>query len=244
MTLGELSAKINIDLLKNFFEPLSFFLNMPHEFSDSEEVIVANLKYFGKAMEIFEKAPLRTFANYIGWLAVAKYAPYIDDKFRRYQHDFFKQEAGLPLMKSKGDSCYDLIEQYVSFALGRIYVEHHHKASSVVDDLVDRVYNSFESMVMENNWLSDADKAAAKVKLESVIRNIEYPSWIHDDKKLDEVHGLDKLLLADELMSNRNYMLSVAQFNLVQKQMKFQYLRKPGLNQNKFGFYKCFKVNF
>ena len=219
-------------------------MRLDYPFDKDQNALIYDPDYIYEAIKILQKIPERTFANFVGWQVVSRYAPYSDEKFRRYQNDFLKVVTGVQIMPMRWLPCYELVRSEIGMAVSRLYVEHHFSQDqqvmasnfplrSIIElnikipfqaaRLVELVLSSYDELVYQNSWLGDS-KAASISKLEHIRKNVGYPHWILDNKQLDEFFGLDRYLVADRLLDDSNYLLSLLRFKIMQLQLKFSFI--------------------
>ena len=241
--IDDLSDKAKIDWIENIFNPMNYLMKLGYSLSNIEYALVYDPDYIYEAIKILQKIPERTFANFVGWQVVSRYAPYSDEKFRRYQNDFLKVVTGVQIMPMRWLPCYELVRSEVGMAVSRQYVEHHFSQDSQVmasniplisiielnikipfqaARLVELILSSYKELVDKSDWLGDS-KDSAKDKLRLLRKNVGYPHWIMDNKQLDKFFGLDRYLDAERLLDDQNYLLSLVQFRILQLQTKFEF---------------------
>ncbi|RCN52359.1 hypothetical protein ANCCAN_01401 [Ancylostoma caninum] len=57
-----------------------------------------------------------------------------------------------------------------------------------VGEMITGILVGFRSMIDQLNWMTPAAKSGAYKKIDNLVKNIGYPDWITDDKKLTEAH--------------------------------------------------------
>ena len=239
----DLSKKTKIDWIAKIFTPINYLMRLDYPFDKDQNALIYDPDYIYKAIEILQKVPERTFANFVGWQVVSRYAPYSDEKFRRYQNDFLKVVTGVQIMPMRWLPCYELVRSEIGMAVSRLYVEHHFSQDqqvmasnfplrSIIElnikipfqaaRLVELILSSYKELVDKSDWLGDS-KDSAKDKLRLLRKNVGYPHWIMDNKQLDKFFGLDRYLDAERLLDDQNYLLSLVQFRILQLQTKFEF---------------------
>ncbi len=60
-----------------------------------------------------------------------------------------------------------------------------------MEALTTEVQNVFQDLVLTGDWLSNATKRLAEIKIDNIVHNIGYPDDIIDEHKLlDEIEGV------------------------------------------------------
>ncbi|KJH42220.1 peptidase family M13 [Dictyocaulus viviparus] len=133
------------------------------------------------------KRTMRGMQYASGSLYVSKY---FDKEFNRQMHG---QKTKAPRWKD----CTKRTMRGMQYASGSLYVSKYFDKTSknVALEMIDNIHDAFYEMVTENDWMDKATKAIALDKTKHMLKQIGYPDFILDDKKLDEYY--DDLLIKD-----------------------------------------------
>jgi predicted metalloendopeptidase len=148
-----------------------------------QDRFVANEKSaFPKLAEVFRKTPLSTWQAYLRFHYLHGFAPYLTTELADANFAFFgtvlnNQPAQLP----RATRAVRLVSSQVGEAIGRLYVEKYFPPSSKaqMEALVANLRAALEERIRKLDWMSDATKTAALVKLSQFTVKIGYPNkWI------------------------------------------------------------------
>ncbi|KAJ3130417.1 hypothetical protein HK100_008067 [Physocladia obscura] len=153
----------------------------------AERVIVFDGDYFRRIFAILfadeNKADLRAYLQYQAIRAVSGYATKeLDEEF----FDLYSRKlSGQKEQKSNEKRSVGLIDSWVGFLLGKVYVSRYFSDSDKarVSDMIAEVVTVMEASINRNDWLTDVTKAAATEKLSSFKTKIGFPDvWRSYDK--------------------------------------------------------------
>ena len=148
-----------------------------------QDRFVANEKSaFPKLAEVFRSTPLSTWQAYLRFHYLHAFAPYLTTELADANFAFFgtvlnNQPAQLP----RATRAVRLVSSQVGEAIGRLYVEKYFPPSSKaqMEALVANLRAALEDRIRKLDWMSDATKTAALVKLSQFTVKIGYPNkWI------------------------------------------------------------------
>jgi predicted metalloendopeptidase len=150
---------------------------------DKQDRFVANeSSAFPKLAEVFRNTPLATWQAYLRFHYLRAFAPYLTTELSDANFAFFStvlnnQPAQLP----RATRAVRLVSAQIGEAIGRLYVEKYFPPSSKaqVDSLVANLRGALQERIRSLDWMSDATKSAALVKLSQFTVKIGYPNkWI------------------------------------------------------------------
>ena len=178
-TLKQLHDKSKFDFLTSILVPIIKSLGLSSPISQSSTILVSDVNYTVKAIEILNKTPVRTLANYIGWRIVSHFGPKSSEQFRQIVFEFNQVTSGIKKLEARDEACQNLANSRVDMALSRLFVEHHFtdKEKHEASDLINSVQDSFRALIQKNDWLDADTKKASLSKLNHVTKNVAYPSW-------------------------------------------------------------------
>jgi predicted metalloendopeptidase len=142
-------------------------------------LIVAQPSFFKRFAELVESEPVDAWRAWLAARYVTASAPFLSDDFANARFDFFGtlltgQEAAIPRWK-RGVS---LVNGYLGESLGRLYVDKHFPASSKarVEKMVDNLVSAYRRAILRIDWLSEATKDEALLKLSTLTTKIGFPT--------------------------------------------------------------------
>src|SRR5699024_8755691 len=89
------------------------------------------------------------------------------------------------------------------------------------------IQDSFRGLIQKNEWLDPETKKASLSKLNHVTKNVAYPAWLLKNEELDEFYYLQDKAVVQNLLSEKNYLLTLVQFAGLQLKRSIVNFRKP-----------------
>ncbi len=159
-----------------------------------DRVIVQEPRYLDHFDELVNED---NFAEIKGWL-ILKFingaASYLSQDFREAAFPFGQALSGQPELSSQEKQAYrmanGMFSEVVGVYYGRTYFGE--DAKKDVLDMIHQMLDIYEQRIKENNWLSEATKQKAIVKLRALILKIGYPD------KIEEIYDRLQVTPADE----------------------------------------------
>ena len=231
-TLKQLHEKTKlIDWLNLIIRPIQQKLgSIPLlNLTESSTILVSDVNYTLKTVEILAKTPPRTIANYIGWRIVSHFGPHSSEQFREIVFEFNKVSTGVKRLEDRDENCYNLVYNRLPMALSRLFVDNFftEKEKKEASELIDSIQQSFHRLIQQNQWLDEETKSASSSKLEHVIKNVAYPTWLKNNDQLDEYYFLQNKTEALALLANKNFLISLTEFSALQIKQNLEDLVKP-----------------
>lgn len=123
------------------------------------------------------------FAEIKGWLLVKfinSVASLLSQDFREAAFPFSQALSGQPQLSSQKKQAYHLANGLFSEVVGVYYGQKYfgEKAKKDVEGMIHKMLGVYEERLKNNNWLSEATKQKAIVKLKALILKIGYPDKI------------------------------------------------------------------
>lgn len=174
ITSSEFVAKI-----KNF--KMEYFLK--EAFGEVPERIIVNEPRFLDHFD--ELVNEETFDEIKGWMMVKfinGVASYLSQDFREAAFSFSQALSGQPELSSGEKQAYHLANGIFSEVVGVYYGKTYfgEEAKKDVLDMIHKMLDVYEKRLRENDWLSEATKEKAIVKLNALILKIGYPDKIEE----------------------------------------------------------------
>ena len=153
-------------------------------------------------------APLESWKAYLRWnvlanTALALASPFVTESFR------FNSTVlqGVKEMRPRWKRCLALTDNAVGEILGQAYVKKNFspEAKARALEMVKNIRAELKSRLGKLTWMTDATKAKAFSKLDSIINKIGYPDSWRDYSTLEALPGpfVTNLLLANQFENRR-----------------------------------------
>lgn len=153
---------------------------------------VANPEFFKSLDSELKAASLDDLKTYMRWHVVHEYAAVLPVPFVNENFNFFgKTLAGTKELRPRWKRCTAAADGNLGEAVGKVFVEKHFPADAkartlkMVQQLEDALHKDIQSL----DWMSDATKKQAIVKLDAIQNKIGYPDKWRDYSSLKIVKG-------------------------------------------------------
>ena len=138
---------------------------------------------FFKALETqIQASSLDTWKDYLRWHVVAAWSPYLSAPFVQEAFDFYgKTLGGAKENPARWKRCVEMVDQNLGEALGQPYVEAKFGADGKERTLkmVQALEKALNQDIQTLDWMTDATRKQALLKLEAITNKIGYPDkWI------------------------------------------------------------------
>ena len=178
--------------------------------AEPEKVIIEQPRYLNNLDKLVNED---TFENIKAWMIV-KYimdkAEYVSEDFRQIYGEYKLARSGAKELLSRTKYAYHLAEGTFSEVVGVYYGKKYfgEKAKADVRQMIQKMITIYEQRLNENQWLSEATKKQAIVKLEKIVVKVGYPDKIEDlykQFKIDENSTLyDNMIQIEHLITKDN----------------------------------------
>lgn len=153
-----------------------------------DTLIVSNPAYNMQLAQLFEETPLSTIKNYLQWCVVNHYAGHLNEAFVHLNFAFYE---GVLSGKREQQPIYEqAIEEMTNLEigelLGKAFVEKYFskEAQDRVNEMVDNLLYVYKERIEQLEWMSDATKKEALIKLNAIGRKLGFPSKWEDYSSL------------------------------------------------------------
>lgn len=143
-----------------------------------EDLVVGQPSFVTGANAIIGSMTANELRAYMEWDAMLSAAGYLSDEVAAANFDFFgRTMSGRKEDYPRWKRATSQVESQMGEALGKIYVDRYFPASSKqrMENLVKNLQESLGQRIDEQDWMSEATKAAAHAKLNSFYIKIGYP---------------------------------------------------------------------
>ncbi len=153
---------------------------------------VANPEFFKALDAELKTANLEDLKTYMRWHVVHEYAAVLPVPFVNENFNFFgKTLAGTKELRPRWKRCTGAADAELGEALGKVFVDKHFPADAKARTLkmVQQLEDALRKDIQSLDWMSDATKKQAIVKLEAIQNKIGYPEKWRDYSSLKIVRG-------------------------------------------------------
>lgn len=176
-----------------------------------QKVIVEEPRYLNNLSKIVNN---ETFESIKAWMLIRYLmdnAEYISEDFRQIFGEYKLALSGAAKLPDRTKFSYHLAEKMFSEVVGIYYGRKYfgEKAQADVRAMIEKMIAIYEQRLQDNDWLSEAIKKQAIVKLQKIVLKVGYPQKaeaiykkliIDEDQSLySNLVNLNRLIIADSL---------------------------------------------
>jgi len=147
------------------------------------DINVSQPKFFAALSRLANDTPASTWAAYSTWHTLRSLAPQMGGAFEQENFSFYgKVLTGVEEMESRDKRVIAAIDRTMGEALGQLYVEKAFSpaAKAKALALVKNVRLALRDRIQELDWMGDATKKEAIIKLDAINVKIGYPDQWKD----------------------------------------------------------------
>ncbi|KAI1297234.1 Neprilysin-1 [Halotydeus destructor] len=211
MTFSELGSRILDFDWWGFIEDLYMRMGSPIKIQPDDEVVILDLPYLEHLSRVlYQHQGNRSalIANYLGWRMLQQDGWMTTDEFRQNEYKFDAAKTGV-------EKPVDLWKRCLNFITDET-------PSLKVQQIVEFLRSAFEEILRDKDWFDQETKEKALVKLNKIVSNIGYPSWVKDDAEVSRYFNfsveVDKLNPFDSAEYLREFILH-QRFNKYKKEV-------------------------
>jgi putative endopeptidase len=170
----------------------------------SPGAVIMQPDYFAASAALIKSTPLPVLKAYFRWQVLHGYAPYLSKNFVDENFAFYGTTLnGTPANRPRWQRGAQAVQAALGEAVGKIYVQKHFPpaAKARMQELVANLTRAYEQSIRELDWMGEATRAKALVKLSKFRPKIGYPDKWRDYSAL-AVRGDD---LVGNVMRAREY---------------------------------------
>jgi putative endopeptidase len=160
---------------------------MPHfdwaVFSEAQGIhthtlIIEDRAYLHNLATLLYATPLATLKLYTRWQLLARFAPYLGQKYNKPNFAFFGTVLkGTKKQKSRAEMAITETEHALGILLGKLFVQKHFQKQNKqqVSEMIENVRSVYHERIDELTWMGNTTKAMAHAKLKAMTFKIGYP---------------------------------------------------------------------
>jgi len=147
---------------------------------------VAQPAFFRELAQLVTSQPLEAWRSYLRTRAILQAAPMLDQRFVDLDFAFQKRFSGQGQLAPRWKRCLRMVDEDLGDALGQAFVNERFSpaAKARALQLVDDVEAALGARITELDWMSEATKAAARLKLDAIRDFVGYPDVWRDYRGL------------------------------------------------------------
>ncbi len=137
---------------------------------------------------------LELLKNFSEFVLLKDYAQYLNIDMRNCMLDYSEFERGIKQRKTDERLASDMVQGHLAFEFGRLFVKQYFSEGSKkdIESMVRQEIAVYSKRIAKVDWMSDATKAAAQKKLDTMSIKIGYPDKWPTTNAAVEIKGPDK----------------------------------------------------
>ncbi|XP_052765248.1 neprilysin-1-like [Mya arenaria] len=155
-----------------------------------EPVLVSALKYYEKVLVVVQTFPKRTIANYMVWRIMQNRARNLQQRFQDYIEEYNQVVYGVSTQRARWRGCVSYSILQLGAAVGSLYVREafDEQAKGTAIDMINGLRDAFAEILMEQSWMDESTRTAAKEKADAMQQWIGYSDDILDDQSMNQLY--------------------------------------------------------
>jgi putative endopeptidase len=151
------------------------------------EINVGQPAFFKEMNAMLKEVSLEDWKTYLRWMTINSAAPALSKKFADENFNFYgRYLSGAKERQPRWKICVQAADNNLGEALGQEYVKRAFtpEAKKRMDELIDNLFAAMKERINKLDWMSDATKKEAQLKLSTFKRKIGYPDVLRGYKGL------------------------------------------------------------
>jgi putative endopeptidase len=152
-----------------------------------DTLIVAHVDYYTELNNLVKTYKLSDWQVFLKWKVIHDAAPYLSSNVVTENFNFYgKTLSGAKQMKPRWKRAQTDVNKSVGEILGKLYVEafFNKEAKEKVKRMVDNLVAAYRERIASRQWMDDATKKQANLKLDKLIRKFGFPDTWKDYSSL------------------------------------------------------------
>lgn len=153
-----------------------------------DTVIVGQPEFFKELNAALVTEPIAVWKDYLKWCLVNELAPYLSSELEEANFSFYGQTlSGIKKQKPRWKRVLSEEEGAMGEALGQLFVKEYFSAEAKkrYSDMVEDIRAALKNRIRKLDWMSDATKEKALVKLAKMKKKVGYPDKWKDFSAMD-----------------------------------------------------------
>ena len=144
----------------------------------ADAIIVGQPEFFDALQKLLGETPVSVQRDYLRFHLVSEYAPFLSRKLDEEHFAFYGRVlTGKKEPRPRWKRVLDAQESAMGMVLGRIFVKEYFPESTKQRyvSMVEAVREAYRQRIQRLDWMSDATKAKAQIKLATLTSKVGYP---------------------------------------------------------------------
>lgn len=171
--------KLSIDALKKLAPNMDWTQWLSTmAINNLDTVIVGQPEFFRELNAALNTEPIPVWKNYLKWSLLREMSPYLNNELELANFSFYGETlSGVKKQKPRWKRVLDEEEEAMGEALGQLFVKEYFdaKAKKRYNDMVEDIREALKNRIKKLDWMSEATKEKALVKLAKMRKKVGYP---------------------------------------------------------------------
>ncbi len=170
------------------------------------EINVGQPNFFKEVNAMMKEIPLEDWKTYLRWMTINSAAPLLSKKFADENFNFYgRYLSGAKEQQPRWKRCVEAADSNLGEALGQEYVKRAFKpeAKERMEELIDNLFAAMKERINNLEWMSDATKQEAQLKLSTFKRKIGYPDVLRGYEGLK----INRRSYSENVLSSRQFQI-------------------------------------
>ena len=153
-----------------------------------DTIIVGQPKFLSAMNELVKSTDFKTVRAFFAWSTMRGGLGLLSEDLEKLSFSFYGQTLrGVPVQKPLKERALGVVNGIAGEALGKLYVDKYfpNEAKVVAKQLVDDIIQAYRGRIKNLDWMSDATKKKALLKLDKLMIKIGFPDKWKDYAKLE-----------------------------------------------------------
>lgn len=153
-----------------------------------DSIVVGQPEFIAAVEKNIKSASVETLKNYFKWNLVSGLAPYMGKRIKDENFHFYETVlAGVKEQKPRWRQVIDFENRFIGELLGQQFVKEvfSPQAKARYEKIVKAMIETYGEHIQKLDWMSDATKQKALLKLNSITTKVGYPDKWKDFSKMD-----------------------------------------------------------
>ena len=154
-------------------------------------IVVGQPDYLKGVSAALNTVPVDDWKSYLAWRLASRASPYLSSAFVNQDFKFGATLTGARQMQPRWRRCLSVADNVLGDALGKEYVKvaFTPAAKAQAVEMIDNLRAAMRERIVKADWMNDATRQQALVKLSTLNRKIGYPDVWRDYSDLKVVDG-------------------------------------------------------
>ncbi len=169
------------ETVTTYSDQIDFTQAFDQLFDDTvDQVIITEPKYFENFNTFITEGHLPLLKSWMFALTVVGYARYLSEDFRQAASQYRRALSGIENIPSQEKAAFHLTLNQFDQIIGLYYGKNYfgEKAKQDVEHMVHSMIAIYKNRLKQNDWLGEATKEKAILKLDNIGINVGYPDKI------------------------------------------------------------------